>query len=207
MEKFTSSSIDENFTHELLALMGESIARNMFSLMQQYHDENISARKFFETCTINPHGPFGDYVVTYGPPSKEISMWPEFLLAHYGIIGEFYDESEGRLYIKSIVNYDDVKRTFLENLPSDKEPIFPCWADGISTFRFVLKKSNEEVDIDPLKDRFCTAPLIDRFCTEGYLAPRKGRLGFYWTPKIRPILELLGVSNTEHEFNTRKDSS
>jgi len=165
MDHLNLNNIDKNFSSELLALMGEWITFHMFKREVGLQEEEHTIRQFFETGVINAYGGLIDNRVEYGPPSKKVSVFYDGFLKAYCIVKEFY-EGEGIVsfrHIAPIVVYDDVKRTFRENLSDDKTPIFPIFA---FLSRGCLPTSE---NISFSFDVGCY-PLIRALCNEGHMA-------------------------------------
>ena len=195
MKTLTLDTIDKQFSPELLALMGE-----WFTFFQIGKENGLSwdklptVRDFFETGRISAHGAFSDELIEYGSPPEKRSVYLEFFLKSYDIIGDCRDDIENYQYLKPIVNYDEVRNTFRENLPSGEAAIFPCFA----WFSRCFLPEAESVAFSC--DLGCY-PLLEAFCAEDYMA-RNGKT-FQWTPKIRTTMEILGHWRTEQELDAQ----
>ncbi len=192
MDTLALDNIDENFSPDLLALMGEWLTFTMIapemSLMQ---DEVLTKREFFEKGIIGANGAFTDNLIEYGPPNGRKSIYYESFLEAYGVTKKFYNGTPNYPHIKPIVRYDDLRQTFRENLHIEDKPIFPCFAFCSRGFLPVIE------DIAFSCDAGC-APLIEAFCAEGYMAQTEKM--FCWTPKVRPIMEILGMWKSVQEL-------
>lgn len=195
MKTLTLDTIDKQFSPELLALMGE-----WFTFFQVGRENGLSwdklptVRDFFETGRISAHGAFSDKLIEYGSSTEKRSVYLEFFLKSYGIIGNCRDDIENYQYLKPIVSYDEVRNTFRENSSSGEAAIFPCFA-------WFSKSFLPETESIAFSYDFNCRPLLEAFCAEGYMA-RNGET-FQWTPKIRTIMEILGHWRTEQELDAQ----
>ena len=193
METLTRDNIDKHFSPELLALMGEWFAYYLIAPQNGLAwDEVPTIRNFFETGRISAHGSFSDMILEDGSLNGKPTVYLEFFLKEYGIIGDGHDAIRDYCYLKPIVGYDDVKDTFRKNLSSSKTAIFPQFA-GFSR-RFLPQTESVAFSCD-----VGCLPLIEAFCAEGYMA-RRGTT-FHWTPKIRAMMEILGVWKSEKDLD------
>jgi len=172
--------------------MGEWLAFRMIApemgLMQ---DEVLTIRDFFEKGIIDANGAFTDNLIEYGPPNGRKSIYHERLLKAYGVTQKFYNGTPNYPHIKPIVRYDDVRQTFRKNLYIDDKPIFP-------SFAFCSRGFLPEIEgIAFSFDAGCTS-LIEAFCAEGYMAQTGDT--FHWTPKVRRIMEILGIWKSVQEL-------
>lgn len=192
MDTLTLDNIDAHFSPDLLALMGEWFTYVAVSMeYYSWHDEVPSLRKFFETGRISRDGNFADTEIKYSLPTGKKTVYLECFLKSYGVIEDTQDDIKNYRYLKSIVSFDDVRNTFRENLSSDKSAIFPWFAWFSRAFLPHTESVAFSFDVG-------SYPLIEAFCAEGYMA-RRGE-EFYWTPKIRPLMEFLSIWKSLREL-------
>lgn len=192
MDTLTLDNIDKNFSPELLSHMGEWFTYWMVGRENGLAwDEVPTIRDFFDTGRISAHGAFSDELIEYGSSARKTSVYLEFFLKGYGVIGDAHDDIENYRYLEPIVSYDDVRSTFRKNLSSSNLSIFPCFAYFSRTFLPQTEFVAFTCDIG-------CQPLIENFCAEGYMAP-SGET-FHWTKKIRVMMEILGLWKTEQEL-------
>lgn len=136
-------SIDEDFSPELLAYMGEWLTYSSIETQLHNHnasrddDKQLSFRDLFQANDLRSEGLGLGYSFEYGPEQDRRFFWTEPLLKSYGVISEGITPK----HCKSNVLYEQVWQCFLDAPKSTKNPIFLGIAE---IFSWVFTKDGKQ---------------------------------------------------------------
>lgn len=168
--------VDSFFSPNLLALMGEWTCFAIFECERIVQVTDMSMREFCSKGLI--HSDRGLLCHEY-PIGDNKSIWLGSILNDYKIVEPISETSAWDM--RPIIEYENIRTTFLKNLNADYAPIFPSFLTAAYAHHDLPRTENVTFQ----SDAGCQ-PLIERFCEEGYMS--RTETGYYWSENMRPLM-------------------